>query len=83
MEFGRAALSSQNINLFQHKFDTFFCREDANPTRIRRQRMIVELHGTRHFKSSKIQWNHFIVCPLSNRRLLVRRIGATRVLITQ
>src|SRR5262249_48508026 len=52
-EFGRTALPGQNIDLFQRKFHTFFRREDTNPTRVWSQCMIVKLHRTRHFSSSK------------------------------
>jgi hypothetical protein len=36
-------LSSQNINVFQRKFDSLFCGEDADPMRVWRNGMIVEL----------------------------------------
>jgi hypothetical protein len=33
---------------------TSFRREDANPTRVRGQRMIIELHGAGHFKRQRV-----------------------------
>jgi hypothetical protein len=38
----RTALPSQNINVLQRKFDALFCGEDADPTRVWRNSMIVE-----------------------------------------
>src|SRR5262245_46681323 len=55
-EFGCAALPGQDIDICQPKFDGLFCREDSNPTRVRRKGMIVEFQGIGHFNSS------YVVC---------------------
>jgi hypothetical protein len=41
-------LPCQNINFFERKFDAFFCREDPNPTGIRRLGVMVKFQGTDH-----------------------------------
>jgi hypothetical protein len=52
---GEALQSGLKRNIFQREFDTLFCGEDADPTRVWRTSMIVELQGTGHFKSSKMR----------------------------
>src|SRR5262245_23186352 len=45
----RAALTSENIDILQHKLDSLFRREDADPAWIWCQGMTVKLHSLCHF----------------------------------
>src|SRR5262249_30042441 len=50
-EFGRAALTRENIDILHSKLDSLFRREDADPARIWGQGMTVKLYSTCHFDS--------------------------------
>src|SRR5262249_20793409 len=68
---GRAALTSENIDILQRKLDSFFRREDADPARIWSQGMTVELHCISHFEPSKAPRDGFIA--LGSEFSLLRR----------
>src|SRR5262249_51383525 len=51
-EIRRAALTRENIDILQFKFDALFRREDANPARIWSHFMIVKLHDTCHLTTT-------------------------------
>src|SRR5262249_15283255 len=59
-KFGSPALASENIDILQRELDPLFRREDANPTGIWGECMIVKLHCISHFEPSKAPRDGFI-----------------------